>query len=126
MGLYFIKEQVRASEKQSNAHLAQSQKFHAEAVAAKREAKEIEEHARKILDTMENYRTISKETNQQSQRSIQEANELTSFHESRIDYAVTVSQSLYPSYNSSPSLIVLARNVEKHARDESGVSYSLS
>ena len=117
---------MRVSEQKSNAHLAQSQKFHAEAVTARREAKEIEEHARKILDTMENYRTISKETNQQSQRSIQEANELTSFHQSRIDYAATVSQSLYSSYNSSQSLIVLARNVEKHARDENGVSYSLS
>ena len=95
-------------------------------MAAKREAKEIEEHARKILDTMENYRTISKETNQQSQRSLQEANELTSFHQSRIDYAATVSQSLYSSDNSSQSLIVLARNVEKHALDENAVSYSLS
>ena len=123
--LYFTKEQVRTAEQQSNMHLDESQKYFTKAVTARREAQEIEEHARKILHTVENYGAVAAEVNQKSQKSIQEASELTNFHQSRIDYATSISQSLSSSYNSSQSLVALARKVQNHAKEENEVSYSL-
>ena len=106
-------------------HLDESQKYFTKAVTARREAQEIEEHARKILHTVENYGAVAAEVNQKSQKSIQEASELTTFHQSRIDYATSISQSLSSSYNSSQSLVALARKVENHAKEENEVSYFL-
>ena len=106
-------------------HLDESQKYFTKAVTARREAQEIAEHAQKILHTVENYGAVAAEVNQKSQKSIQEASELTTFHQSRIDYATSISQSLSSSYNSSQSLVALARKVENHAKEENEVSYSL-
>jgi hypothetical protein len=92
-------------------------------VTARHEAQEIHERARNILDTVENYGVVVEQAKQQSQKSIQDASELTAFHQSRIDYASNIAQSLHSSYNSSHSLVVLAEKVENHAKEENDVSY---
>ncbi|CAB4013398.1 Hypothetical predicted protein, partial [Paramuricea clavata] len=113
-----LQEHVRTSEQQASEHLAESQKYHTQAVTAIHEAQEIHERAGNILDTVENYGVVAEQAKQQSQKSIQDANELTAFHQSRIDYASNIAQSLHSSHNSSHSLVVLAEKVENHAKEE--------
>ncbi|XP_028394883.1 uncharacterized protein LOC114519027 [Dendronephthya gigantea] len=49
---------------------------------------------------------------------LQDATELTAFYQSKIEYAGNVSQSLHSSYNSSHSLVSLAKEIEENARRE--------
>ncbi len=104
-------------------HRDESQKYHTQALTAKHEAQEIHQRAGNILDTVQNYRVVAEQARQQSQKSIEDASELTTFHQSRIDYATNRAQSLHLSYNSSSSLVTLAEKVENHAREENEVSH---
>ena len=101
----------------------ESQKYCTQALTAKHEAQEIHQRAKNILDTVQNYRGVAEQARQQSQKSIEDASELTTFHQSRIDYATNTAQALHSSYNSSSSLVTLAEKVENHAREENEVSH---
>ena len=127
--LYFLsfhkfKVQVGTSEQQAGEHLSQSQKYQTQAVTALRESLEIEDHAKKILHTVENYEVVAEQARTQAQKFVQDASELTQFHRSKIDYAVNISQSLESSYNRSHSLSALAEEAENHARKENEVGSS--
>jgi hypothetical protein len=110
-------------EQKANERREESQEYHTEGITAQRKAQEIHDRAQSILDTVENYAVVAQKARQESQTSVKDASDLTTFHQSRIDYAENIAQSLHSSHNSSSSLVFLAEKIENHAEEENNVSH---